>query len=72
VNKFIMFFELFFCSFRTLNFSGSINRIDNHILFLFCIRKIFVAICNRFFHRNLPFFECKKYNILNIITRNTF
>ena len=50
MDKLIVLSKLFFCSFRTFNFSRSVNRVNNH-LFLFCSRsKVLVCVCDSFFH----------------------
>jgi len=61
IYKFIMFFELFFCNFRAFNFSRCVNRVNNHVLFTFSTREIFVRVSDSFFHNMTP--ENKNYNI---------
>lgn len=52
MDKSVMFFQLFFGSFRTFRFGRGINGVDNHRFPLFSGREKFVRICNRFFHKN--------------------
>lgn len=52
MSRSIMRFQLFSRRFRTFDFSGSIDRIDYHVLFFLWCRKIGIRISNCFFHKN--------------------
>lgn len=55
MDKFIMFFELFFCSFRTLNLRGSIYRINNHFFSFNRRIEVAISVCDSSFHNENSF-----------------